>query len=94
MKNARVILGVHVNSFASKSGEVQKTLTEYGCDIRTRLGLHDVAEGVCSPYATILIEFIGGEAKAEELTKKLTAIDGVEVKKMVFGSECGCGCGK
>lgn len=94
MKNEQVILGVNVTSFAKNSGEVQKVFTEYGCDIRTRLGLHDVAEGVCSPYALILVEFIGGEAKADEMTKKLTALEGIEVKKMVFGNSCGCGCEK
>jgi len=97
MENAHVILGVHVTSFAKNSGEVQKVFTEYGCSIRTRLGLHDVAEGVCSPYALILVEFIGGEAKADEMTKKLEALQGIHVKKMVFGKDscddsCGCGC--
>ena len=93
MSKEQVILGVNVTSFAKESGEVQKIFSEYGCDIRTRLGLHDVAGGVCSPNALIVVEFIGGEAKADEMTQKLLALGGIEVKKMVFGRSCGCGCG-
>ena len=79
----RIILGVNVTSFAKNSGEVQKVLCEYGCCIRTRLGLHDVSDDVCAPNGLILIEFIG-EEKAEEMTDKLQALPGIEVKKMVF----------
>lgn len=82
--SARLILGVNVGSFAKNSGEVQKVFCEYGCSIRTRLGLHEVAEGVCDPKGLILVEFIGGEAKADEMIAKLSAIGGIEVKKMAF----------
>lgn len=84
MTGSKVILGIKVGSFVKNSGGVQQVFSEYGCSIRTRIGLHDVQEGVCSPNGLILIEFIDGEEKAEEMTKKLTAIEGVEVKKMVF----------
>ncbi len=80
----RIILGVNVTSFAKNSGEVQKVFCEYGCSIRTRLGLHDVTEGACAPNGLILVEFIGGDAKADEMSQKLTALPGIEVKKMVF----------
>ncbi len=79
-----IILGVNVTSFAKNSGEVQKVFCEYGCSIRTRLGLHNVADGVCAPNGLIVVEFIGDEAKADELSQKLTALPGIEVKKMVF----------
>ncbi|MCL2119882.1 MAG: hypothetical protein FWH27_15805 [Planctomycetaceae bacterium] len=86
MAESHLILGVHVPSFAKNSGEIQKVFTEYGCSIRTRLGLHDVAEGVCSPQGLILVEFIGGEAQADEMIGKLKqANPDVEIKKMVFG---------
>ncbi len=84
MSAKRIILGVNVTSFAKNSGEVQTVFCEYGCSIRTRLGLHDAAEGVCAPNGLILVDFTGGEDKAAEMTKKLTAIPGIEVKQMVF----------
>lgn len=80
----RMIIGVNVTSFAKNSGEVQQVFCEYGCSIRTRLGLHDAAEGICAPNGLILLEFTGGAEKASEMTKKLLAIPGIEVKEMVF----------
>lgn len=84
MSKSKIILGVSVKGFAKNSGEVQKVFCEYGCSIRTRLGLHEASENVCGPNGLILIEFTGGEEKADEMSKKLTAIPGVEVKQMVF----------
>lgn len=81
---SHLILGVHVKSFSKDSGNVQKIFSEYGCSIRTRLGLHDAADNLCSPEGLILIEFIGGIEKADEMTAKLSAIQGIEVKRMVF----------
>lgn len=63
MAQAPLILGINVPSFAKNSGEIQKVFTEYGCSIRTRIGLHDVAEGLCSPNGVILVEFISGEKR-------------------------------
>ncbi len=82
--SARLILGVNVSSFAKNSGEIQQVFCEYGCSIRTRIGLHDVADGACDPKGLILVEFVGDKAKADEMTQKLAAITGIEVKTMEF----------
>lgn len=85
MAQTHLIIGINVPSFAKNSGEIQKVFTEYGCSIRTRVGLHDVAEGVCSPNGLIIVEFIGGEELADEMIEKLLkANPDVEIKKMVF----------
>ncbi|MGL4593537.1 MAG: hypothetical protein ACRCUY_02270 [Thermoguttaceae bacterium] len=82
--NSRIIFGVNVTSFAENSGEVQKILSEFGCSIRTRIGLHNVAEGVCDAKGLILVEFIGGAEKADSMRNKLIALKGIEVKTMEF----------
>jgi hypothetical protein len=81
-----LILGVHVPGFSKSSGEIQKVFTEFACNIRTRLGLHDVANDSCSPHGLILVEFLGGESLADEMIGKIKqANPNVEIKKMVFG---------
>jgi hypothetical protein len=42
--NDHLILGIHVTDRVQKAGEVQQLFTEYGCNIKTRLGLHEVAQ--------------------------------------------------
>ena len=87
MKARHVIFGVHVNDRVQRVPDVQKLLSEYGCYIKTRIGLHHVDENACSPRGLIVLEMFGDEAKCQELSKKLTAIDGVEVQQMVFDHE-------
>lgn len=82
--DSHIILGVHVTDRVSKASSVQSVLTEYGCNIKTRIGFHEVSAAACSPSGVILLEIFGGEAKAGEISGKLAAIDGIEVQKMVF----------
>jgi len=79
-----IILGIHITDRIHHVRLVQDTLTEYGCSIRTRLGLHEADKGFCSPNGMIILEMNDDIAAAEELAKKLNAIEGVEVQKMVF----------
>lgn len=83
MKN-RTIIGVKVSQFAKTSCQVQEVFKEHGCSIRTRIGLHDVNEGVCDPKGIILLEFIGDAAEQKKLIESLEAIGDVAVKTMSF----------
>lgn len=59
---------------------VQELLTEYGCLIQTRLGLHDGVGDRCSNQGLIIIEMVGERAQQKELDEKLNALDGVKAK--------------
>lgn len=79
-----IILGVHITDRVHHVDPVQHLLTEYGCSIRTRLGLHEADPGFCSPNGLLILEMTDDEKTADELAEKLSAIEGVEVKKMIF----------
>lgn len=79
-----LILGVHVTDRIRNAGDVQKLFTEYGCNIKTRLGLHHVDEKFCSPRGLIILELFGDEATCEAFFAKLKAVEGVQVQKMTF----------
>jgi hypothetical protein len=83
MKN-RIVIGVKVAQFAKSSNLVQDIFRDHGCSIRTRIGLHDVNDGVCDPKGIILIEFIGDVAEQKKFVAALTAVEGVIVKTMAF----------
>jgi len=79
-----IILGIHIGDRLKKAVDVQKVFTEYGCNIKTRIGLHDVDERSCSPSGVVLIEFFGSEDEASAMVARLDAVEDVGVQKMVF----------
>lgn len=79
-----IILGVHITDRIHHVESVQHLLTEYGCSIRTRLGLHEADKGFCSPNGLLLLEMTDDPSTVNKLTDKLNAIEGVEVKQMTF----------
>jgi hypothetical protein len=79
-----IVVGVHITERVKRAAEVQKVFTEFGCQIRTRLGLHEADKGVCSPNGLILLELVDDDAQVVAFKKKLLAIEGVEVQSMVF----------
>ncbi len=75
------IIGVKLYKRQNSASELQKVATEFGCSIKTRIGLHEVSEQVCSPSGVILFELIN---KAQEFVSELKKIDGATVKVMEF----------
>lgn len=80
----RIILGVQISNRCAHAVQVQQLFTEYGCSIKTRIGLHDVAGNQCSTSGLILLELHGTQKDADALEKKLRVLKGVTVKKMAF----------
>jgi hypothetical protein len=83
-KERHLILGVHITDRLKEAVEVQKLLTAYGNSIKTRLGLHEIADGSSAANGLLLLEMVGPNARAEQLAAKLNAIDGVEAKSITF----------
>jgi hypothetical protein len=84
LDTTHIILGVHITNRAKHVSKVQDLFTEYGCSIKTRLGLHLTSEKVCSQNGLIILEMTGENSVAHELMEKLTAIEGVQCQKMAF----------
>jgi hypothetical protein len=59
---------------------VQKVLTDYGCLISTRLGMHESSS--CAEEGMIILDLVGSQEEITELQEALTDIDGVKVKSM------------
>lgn len=79
-----IIMGVHVTDRVKKTPRIQELFAEYGCFIKTRLGLHEASDKFCSPNGLILLEMLDEPGKADELQQKLKAIEGVETQMMTF----------
>jgi len=83
MKEMRV-LGVYISDRLGAAIEVQSALTKFGCSIKTRLGLHEVIDEMCSTSGLILLELTGDREESVKLENELLKIDGVQVEKMIF----------
>lgn len=77
------ILGLKTENRFKSSECIQKILTDYGCFVRTRLGLHDIGECVCPKYALMILE-IPNDEKAVNIANQLLNIDGIEIQRMQF----------
>ena len=82
---SKVIMGVELKERMQDAVRLQKLLSEYGCNITTRLGLHEAAADRCSRSGLILLEFVeDADAEAAKLEQELSELGGVVVKTMTF----------
>lgn len=81
------IFGIHVVNRPENVPPVQATLTKYGCNIRTRLGIHDASESTCSQSGLILVDAFGDAATIQAFYNELAGLKGVELKRMDFVEE-------
>ena len=77
------IIGIKIKNRLEKAVEVQEILTRYGCVIKTRLGLHEEQNGVCSSKGLILLE-ITDDTAAIDITNELCDIPEIEIQQMKF----------
>ncbi len=82
-KDPHVVLTVHLTDRVKEAPLVQKSLSQFGDAIRTRLGLHEVNKDYSSPEGIMLLDIVG-EPKARQLQKALNKIKGIETKLVVF----------
>ena len=82
-KESHSVLAVHVTDRLKKAPLVQKSLSQFGDAIRTRLGLHEIGKDYSSPEGVLLLDIVG-EPKAKQLQKVLNGIQGIETKLIVF----------
>lgn len=74
------VLLVLVSSRKESANTVQKILTEWGCLVKTRLGLHEGVLDDCSESGLIFLELVGDKEKHDEMARKLNLVKGVEAK--------------
>ncbi|MDQ0148645.1 hypothetical protein ACFO6R_01160 [Eubacterium multiforme] len=61
--------------------QVQKLLTEYGCIIKTRLGIHEATVDNCSRSGLIILDLLNeNKDEINSLKEKLNELEGVCAK--------------
>lgn len=83
----KIIIGVQIENRFEEVEKVQNLLTEFGCLIKTRLGLHQQAEfdEMCTEKGLLILELVKDAGdRGRELISKLDEVDGVNVRSMEF----------
>lgn len=74
------IIGVRVDNRTSNVMHFQQTLTENGCSIQARLGLHETSDDACSNDGMVILRPCGEKAAVEKLVADLNALEGITAK--------------
>ena len=74
-----LIMVIRVNQRLHSADKLQKVFTAYGCNIKTRIGLHEAGE-VCGLDGLILLQLVKGTADLADFTAQLNALEGVTAK--------------
>ncbi|MDR3589513.1 MAG: hypothetical protein P4N41_07595 [Negativicutes bacterium] len=82
MSECSTIVAILQERRVETAPKVQDILTEFGCDIRVRLGLHDAGMESCSNTGLILLQFCGGKDRIKDMESKLQSLPNVKVKSM------------
>lgn len=76
----KVVLLILIDDRKKAAINVQKILTDWGCTIKTRLGIHDGVLDKCTNTGLLILELVGDFEKNQEMTRKLNLLDGVNAK--------------
>ncbi|MFZ5516699.1 MAG: hypothetical protein ACOY90_08680 [Candidatus Zhuqueibacterota bacterium] len=81
------VILINVNARKESASKVQQILTAWGCNIKTRLGLHEGTLENCTESGLIFLELVGNSKDHEEMARKLNLLQGVEARLIVFSGE-------
>lgn len=71
------IMAIRINGKISQAPGVQEVLTRYGCNIKTRVGFHEVNEDQCSMDGILILQLFGQESEIQAMFDELKQLDGV-----------------
>jgi len=74
------IIGIRMNNRVDNAVKFQEVLTKNGCNIKARLGLHEVSENACANDGVVILQPCGEKEDIERLVTSLNEIEGVTAK--------------
>ncbi|OCN03881.1 hypothetical protein A4S06_03560 [Erysipelotrichaceae bacterium MTC7] len=76
------IIGLRLSSRQHNAVKLQEVLTKTGCNIKTRLGLHETDEKYCSNDGLIIIQACGTKAEIDDMMAAFNDIEGIRAELM------------
>lgn len=73
-------IAVKVNHRMEYATKFQEILSKFGCNIRTRIGIHETSDNICSSDGVIILDVIGEINVINLLIAELSSIPELVVK--------------
>ena len=80
--NSYYIIGLRVNHRTGNALKLQQALTQFGCNIKLRVGLHETGEDYCSDDGVIMLQVSGALSTAQRMMDAFNELEGVSAKMM------------
>jgi len=71
------LLILKIAARSQQAPRVQEILTQFGCNIKTRLGLHEASPEYCAEDGLVILELTGKQEEIEQLKERLHKLEGV-----------------
>ncbi len=78
------IIAMTLKGRSDNAVKVQHVLTENGCQIKARIGLHDGTGDACSNEGLIILQVSGSDHDVKDLLDGLNGVDGVNAKHITL----------
>ena len=76
------LMGIVIGDRRKFAPKVQEVLTEFGCIIKMRIGLHEGIENYCSNEGFIILNLNDDDKEINRFISKLENIESVRVKNI------------
>lgn len=76
------IIGLRLNHRTSNAVKLQQALTEFGCNIKLRVGLHETSEEYCADDGVIMLQVCGDKETVDKMVAAFNQVEGVTAKLM------------
>ncbi len=73
------VMTLLVNNRRENAPKLQEVLTDSGCIIKMRLGLHEAGD-LCSNEGLIILQLTGSNEEIQALEDRLNQLDGIKAK--------------
>jgi len=74
------ILLILIGNRTGTAVKVQETLTNMGCFIKTRLGIHDGTPEACTNTGLLILELLGSDEHKKKLMNDLSGVPDVKAQ--------------
>ena len=78
--NCYNIIAIRLESRTQNANNLQQILTRSGCNIKVRLGLHDVSDDYCANDGIIILQVCGKDEELQLLLDNINKMDGATAK--------------